>query len=169
MCNDIFTSSKKKGLNNMDISIVEKYINDRMIEDLVLYCKSLSSNDFSVLIELLINKLTSYKIPQERGERDTVALALGDLQCNEAVPQIIEILKKESESDYIGTLIYVLQNLECAEYLEQIFHLLYLGNYEVRRNMFTLLEENRGKISQDMYNRMKKKLVKSIEDYKDRL
>jgi hypothetical protein len=35
--------------------------------------------------------------------------------------------------------------------------------------MFTLLEENRGKISQDMYNRMKKKLVKSIEDYKDRL
>ena len=62
-----------------------------------------------------------------------------------------------------------MQNLECAEYLEQIFHLLYLGNYEVRRNMFTLLEENRGKISQDMYNRMKKKLVKSIEDYKDRL
>lgn len=153
----------------MDISIVEKYIKDRMIEDLVLYCKSLSSNDYAVLIELLINKLISYKIPQERAERNTVAYILGELKCNEAIPHIIELLKRDCYTTSIGSLVFALQKLDCVEYIEQIFHLFYVGNYEVRRNMFTLLEDNKEKISPDMYDRMKKNLLKAIEDYKDRL
>ncbi|HHX57108.1 MAG TPA: hypothetical protein GX710_03735 [Clostridiales bacterium] len=150
----------------MDISIAEKYINNNMIEGLVIYCESLSPNEYIALIEWLIHKMVDCKVPEESNERNTIALVLCDLKCNEAVPQIIELLKKESESPYIGTLVYVLQDLECVDYIEQIFHLLYMGNFEVRKNMFSLLEENKGKISPDIYNSMKQKLDKAIEDYK---
>ena len=153
----------------MDIKIVEKFIDDNMVDDLVLYSKSLSLDGYMVLIEYLINKLMSYSIPNEINKRNSVALALGDLKCNEAVPKIIELLKKDGESLYVGTLVYVLKNLDCVYYLEQIFHLLHAGNYEVRRTMFTLLKENIEKTPLEIRNKMQQALKKAIEEYKDKL
>lgn len=153
----------------MDLNVVEKYIDNNMRVELIEYAQKLSISEFSDLTKCLINNLINYEIPKERGKRNAVAYILGELKCNEAVPHIIELLKRDCYTPSIGSLVFALQKLDCVDYLEQIFHLLYAGNYEVRRNMFTLLEENIEKISPDMYNRMKEKLVKSIEDYKDRL
>ena len=78
-----------------------------------------------------------------------------------------KIIKNEYESKYIGTLVYSLQNLNCADYINQIFFLLYSGNYEVRRNMFELIEQNKDKISSEDFENMKNNLNKIIENYKD--
>lgn len=151
----------------MDKKIIEKYINDNGVKNMVLYAKSLTLNDYNMFIDWLINQLINYEIPKESCKRNTVALVLSSLKCNKAVTTIIKLLKNESESKYIGTLVYALQNLECHQYLEQIFHLIYIGNYEVRRNMFDLLEQNKDKISIESSEKMKISLNKAIETYKD--
>jgi len=44
---------------------------------------------------------------------------------------------------------------------------LYSGNYEVRRNIFDLIEQNKDKIPTDDLTKMRNDLIKIIEDYKD--
>lgn len=153
----------------MDEKTIKKLINDNETQELVLYCKSLPPDEYARVARLLTEKLSACSIPEESGKRNKLALALGELEYNEAVPHIVELLKKDSGSMYIGTLVYALQSLECADFLEDIFHLLYAGNYEVRRNMFALLEMNIDKLPQDMLVRMKAGLAEAIDDYKDRL
>ena len=43
-----------------------------------------------------------------------------------------------------------------VDYINQIFFLLYSGNYEVRRNTFELIEQNKDKISSEDFENMKK-------------
>lgn len=141
------------------------YNND--IDGLIEYFKSLSLEDKNNFISYLIERLLEYKMPIEHNQRNTVALTLSELKCDDAVSCIIEIIKNEYESKYIGTLVYSLQNLNCANYINQIFFLLYSGSYEVRRNIFELIEQNKNKISSEDFENMKTNLTKIIENYKD--
>ncbi|MDE6657560.1 MAG: hypothetical protein K2J88_03125, partial [Oscillospiraceae bacterium] len=67
----------------------------------------------------------------------------------------------------IGTLVYALQNLDCVAYLEEISDLIYKGNYEVRRNIFDLLEQNKEKMSPEIRQKIYSDLMQAIEKYKD--
>lgn len=151
----------------MNIKTIDGYISDNKIDELENYFRALSDSEQKALIDLLICKLADYKMPQDSNKRNAVAIFLSEMKCDEAVPKIIEIIRNEKGSKYIGTLVYALQDLECAEYLEQIFDLIYIGNYEVRRNMFTLLEQNKDKITSGSFDKMKVDLNNAIEIYKD--
>ena len=151
----------------MNIEFINKYIYNNDIDGLTQYFKSLSIEDKNIFINNLIEQLSKYRMPVENNQRNTVALTLSELNCDESIPCIIKIIKNEYESKYIGTLVYSLQNLNCADYINQIFFLLYSGNYEVRRNMFELIEQNKDKISSEDFENMKNNLNKIIENYKD--
>ncbi len=151
----------------MNIKLVDNYIYNNNIDGLIEYSKSLSIENRKNFNSYLIEKLIKYKMPIEFNQRNIVALTLSELNCNDAVPYIIKIIINEHESKYIGTLIYSLQNLNCSDYLKHIFFLLYSGNYEVRRNIFDLIEQNKDKIPTDDLTKMRNDLIKIIEDYKD--
>lgn len=151
----------------MDVKMIDKYIYDNNIDELERYFEILSIDEQKHTNDYLIKQLLNCKMPEENKKRNTVALFLSEIKCDEAVSAIIKLIKDEQESKHIGTLIYALQNLECAEYLEHIFHLLYSGNYEVRRNIFDLLEQNKDKITLESFEKMKSRLTKTIESYKD--
>ena len=151
----------------MNIEFINKYIYNNDIDGLTQYFKSLSIEDKNIFINYLIEQLSKYRMPVENNQRNTVALTLSELNCDESIPCIIKIIKNEYESKYIGTLVYSLQNLNCADYINQIFFLLYSGNYEVRRNMFELIEQKKDKISSEDFENMKNNLNKIIENYKD--
>lgn len=151
----------------MNIEFINKYIYSNDIDGLIHYFKSLSIEDKNIFISYLLEQLPKYKMPIENNQRNTVVLTLSELNCDEAISCIIKIIKNEYESKYIGTLVYSLQNLNCADYINQIFFLLYSGNYEVRRNTFELIEQNKDKISSEDFENMKKNLTKIIENYKD--
>lgn len=151
----------------MKNEFITKYIYNNDIDGLIEYFKSLPIEDKSNFISYLIEQLLKYKMPIEHNQRNTVALTLSELNCDEAVSCIVKIIRNEYESKYIGTLVYSLQNLNCAEYINQIFFLLYSGNYEVRRNMFELIEQNKDKISSEDFENMKNNLTKIIKNYRD--
>lgn len=151
----------------MDIKRIDNYISNDKIEELIAYFKKLSVQEQQEFVQYFIDKLSKYQMPEDNLKRNTVVLVLAELKCNEAVPVIIDLIQKEAESSYIGTLVYALQDLECAEYLEKIDNLLYKGNYEVRRNMLDLLEQNKQKMSLGMRKKIYFNLEKAIKKYKD--
>ena len=151
----------------MNIKIIDTFINNYKIKELTAYFAELSIQEQQEFIKYLIYNLNSCQMPEDNLKRNTIVLVLADLKCNEAVPVIINLIQEQAESNYIGTLVYALQDLECAEYLEQIYYLIYKGNYEVRHNIFDLLEKNKNKMSPEIHRKICSNLEKAIEEYKD--
>lgn len=151
----------------MNIQFVDNFISDNNIDGLIEYYKSLSVENKNIFTNYLTEQLMKYNMPKEHNKRNTVALTLSEIKCDDAVPYIIKIIINENETNYIGTLIYSLQNLNCADCLSQVFFLLYCGNYEVRRNIFDLINQNKEKIPIDDLKKMGKNLINIIDKYKD--
>ncbi len=72
-------------------------------------------------------------------ERNTIALVLSDLRCNDAVPILIELIKKKKTRNNRGTLLYALQPLEYREHLDVIVVNLVHGNFECSRMAYNLI------------------------------
>ncbi len=97
---------------NMNLKIIDNYISDNKIQELIAYFEILSFQEQQKFIRYFIDKLNHYQMPEDNLKRNTVVLVLAELKCNEAVPVIINFIQKEAESSYIGTLVYALQDLE---------------------------------------------------------
>ena len=90
--------------------------------------------DYSTLISEL-------KITNDNNRRNEIALILMDMRCNEAIPALIEIISNPLYANNIGTLIYALENLDCANYLLDILHIIFHGNWEASNNLLSVFKE----------------------------
>jgi len=88
-------------------------------------------------VDLLLDEI---KIVKDSKRRNEIALYLSDIKCNEAVPVIIDLIKKLQYTNNIGTLIYSLDNLDCENYLFDILNILFHGNWEASNTLLTIFK-----------------------------
>ena len=81
--------------------------------------------------------------------RNAVALTFRDNKFNEAVEPLFKSINKEENKNYRGTMVYALQMLDCSHKLQEIFKLLFYGNYEVKMGVLTILEEQKFEFTKD--------------------
>lgn len=112
-------------------------IENNDIDKIVQICRQLDVQEYEIVMCKLINEM---KYTDKICNRNTMAIVLSDLKCNQAIGEMISLIKNPENSKSIGTIIYALQNLDCEKNILTIFDLLFKGNYEVRCNMYNLLE-----------------------------
>ena len=72
--------------------------------------------------------------------RNVIALSLGSLKADDAVPILIQLVKKPELKNKRGSLVYALQNLDCKNYFIDIVELICDGNYEVCNHALDIFE-----------------------------
>lgn len=73
--------------------------------------------------------------------RNDIALQLSDNKCDFAIPTLIELIKKLQHTGSIGTLIYALGGLNCANSLYDILPVIFHGNWEASNNLLEVFKE----------------------------
>lgn len=69
-----------------------------------------------------------------------LAIVLSDLKCQDAVEILMELIFKPELENNRGSLVYALEGLECAKYYKELLPLLFKGNFEVRMEIHSVME-----------------------------
>lgn len=99
--------------------------------------------------------------------RNEIALCLSDNKCDSAVPVLIELIQKLQHTDSIGTLIYALGNLDCANSLTSILHIVFHGNWEASNNLLLVFKEKYSDMNDDAKSECKKIFLQEKERAED--
>ena len=99
--------------------------------------------------------------------RNEIALCLSDNKCDSAVPVLIELIRELQYTDSIGTLIYALGNLDCANYLNSILHIIFHGNWEASNNLLLVFKEKYSDMNDDVKSECKKIFLQEKERAED--
>lgn len=152
---------------------IKELIEANEIDDVVKLCKNLNTEMYNDIVNKLIEEL---KGTLNDNHRNTIAIVLGDLKCNNAINPLIELIKNPKHKLCIGSLIYALQELDCGSVIKEILPVLYKGNYEARYMLYTLLEikikeipEQDKKICIDLLQKVKENLEERWEVVDDAL
>lgn len=111
-------------------------INENQIDRVVELCSQMKESEFVYYKNELIREM---KYTKDKRNRNTIAIVLGDLKCNEAITTIVDLINMPQNKNCIGTLIYALQELDCEKEIKKIIHVLFDGNLESKCNMYNLL------------------------------
>ncbi len=153
-----------------NLLLINKCVNEGKIDEIVLYINSLENK------KLAINWLL-YKLRKTSNAwvRHTIALSMSELKCEKAVDILIPLINKYCNTDNYSGLVFSLLELNCADKLIEIIHLMYDGSYMVRRYMYDLLTLNWSRISShdktviiNELNNYAEIASKDISDFQDR-
>jgi HEAT repeat protein len=97
--------------------------------------------------------------------RNCIAIALADIECEDAVKLIVSLLHDPKTSESRGTLLYALSNFNYLNYIDDIIELLFSNNFEVSRESFMLIEKIKDDISKDKI----KEIIVKIHNEKNKL
>ncbi len=100
---------------------------------------------------------------------NTLALALSDIGDERAVEPILERIKDPKTKGYNGTLVYSLESFDTSPYVDFILELVEEGDYEVRREAYSLLEGMIDKLSKEKKEECLKRIKTLLADVSDRL
>ncbi|SEG51842.1 HEAT repeat domain-containing protein [Paenibacillus sp. UNC499MF] len=95
--------------------------------------------------------------------RNTIAITLSDIGCNDAVAPIVSLLKSPKTINSRGTLLYALESFDCSRHGELFTDLLIEGNYEVTMQALSLLKINVRNMSEEMKRSCRNKLQASLK------
>lgn len=141
-------------------------IDNNEINNIVNICKKIDIRDYNFITKKLIEEL---KITNNISHRNTIAIVLGDLKCNDAIEPIIELINNPNYRNCRGSLVYALEELDCEDRLRELINLLLEGNWEVKCNMYTLLEKKINKMNDSDKMECLKQIKKRIEFLEDDL
>lgn len=74
------------------------------------------------------------------GLKNALALSLGDLGADEAVPLLMSLIKEPEYENRRGSFVYALRNLNCRRYFLDIVDLICTGHYEVYHHALDIFE-----------------------------
>ena len=106
------------------------------------------------------------KNTSDSNRRNEIALELMDMKYDSAVPVLIELIKKLSNTNNYATLIYALQGLNCSEYIcdKTLLNIIFYGNFEASNCMLEVLKKEYNNLSSDS----NEKIQKIFADEKER-
>lgn len=116
---------------------------ERALSQLVNF-KEMEVVDF--LIELLNNENYDWRI------KNAIAVALGDIGFDEAVPALMSVVLNHENDGYSGTFLWALtiKPLQCQNYFLDFINLLCTGSLEIRDSAIVLIEEFYSQVSKDV-------------------
>ncbi len=143
--------------------LLNKYISDNDIDSIVLLVqKSDKPAEY-------LNRLIDFLQKTDNSDfRNTIAIALADLQYQDAVPVLVKLIHKYHNTDNYASLIYALSLLNCEQYICELVYLIYHGNFEARHNMYNIIADNIEKMSLQNRNMMIQEINRYIEDCEDK-
>ena len=148
----------------LDIEKLKIWIYKNEIDKIVEYAQNLPQCNYNNFIEYLIKEL---ECTQSGDCRNTIAYTIGVLKCNDAIPILVKLIFTPDLKNNRGSLIYALEDLDCGKWLEQLVPLLYEGNYEVRLNVYNLLQNKKREMPPEDIKKSIELLKKKIEEYED--
>lgn len=122
----------------MNFKLIQTLVDENEIDSVVTLALKMDKSEYKLLVNELIRMMES---TADNTHRNTIAIILSDLQCNEAIEPLIRLINKAELANCRGTLISSLGNLDVAENLESFVDLLLYGNFEVRCNIYNLFEK----------------------------
>ncbi len=125
---------------------VRKLIRENCIDEVIEFLKELEESEYDKVIIELIDDLQN---TNESDIRNTVAIVLCELSCNDAVVPLVNLISDPRYKNNRGTLVYALEKLDSSKFIVDLFPLLYEGNFEVRMNLYTLVEEKIKEMAQE--------------------
>lgn len=153
-----------------NLFLINKFVEKGKIDEIVLYINSLKNK--KPVINWLLHKL---KKTNNAWIRHTIALSMAELKCEKVVDILIPLINQYCNTDNYSGLVFSLLELSCADKLIDIVHLMYDGNYMVRRYMADILILNWDRISSNdkiaiinELNNYAETLAKDIRDLQDR-
>lgn len=135
-------------------------IDENAIDDAVMYCKELDQEEYTAIEEKLIRFL---KDTEDNRLRNTVAVILGELHCNEAIPAMVSLLSEERCQNDWETLISALEDLGCANHMVEIFPILCKGKYEEKQRMYTVFVKKMPYMKEEDIAACKRMLMERID------
>lgn len=114
----------------------------------------------------LIEKMVGTELAEVR---DTIVLALAQAGCNEAVPHIVRLINRYCSTNCYSALVFALEDLDCAEYVCDILHIIRHGNFMSRRYMVDILKKSKEKLDEEQLEFIRRELEQYIADQEDRL
>jgi hypothetical protein len=78
---------------------------------------------------------------EKPGIRNLAALSLRDIGDNRAIAPLLQAIFKPENRNYIGTLVYALQTLECTHILVELFKILFYESFESKMGAYKILDE----------------------------
>lgn len=156
---------KKLSMLEMIENLLQK-INENNTEESIELVKQLGENQCVEAVPILIallGKTESWWLT------NTIALALKDIGDERAVEPIIALIKDPKSKGRNGTLLYCLEDFDTSPYLDFILELIGEGDFEVRREAYSLLEGMIDKIPDDKKEICIKRIKEMLEDASDRL
>lgn len=146
-------------------------INENQIDRIVELFNQMEECEYKNCKDKLIKEI---RYTKEKKHRNTIAIVLGDLKCNEAITTIVDLINMPQNRNCIGTLIYALQELDCEKEIKKIVHVLFDGNLESKCNMYHLLLDKIHSMSKedrleclDMIEKEKCKLEEELDFIED--
>ncbi len=96
--------------------------------------ENLNEDDKSELLRL-------FMITKNAGIRNFIALTLSELGYNKAIPYIIKKINDKSISNYTGTLVYSLENLDSKRYFLSFIKVICENGYEARLMAYEIIKK----------------------------
>ena len=82
--------------------------------------------------------IAELKATSDPTERNRIALEISDARCHAAAPALVGLIRENRHTNNIGTLVYALENLECADKIVELLPLAFHGDWETRHELMTL-------------------------------
>lgn len=118
--------------------------------------------EFESLIEEMENTL-------DAARRNEIALQLMDMKYDSAVHVLVELIKKLRNTDNVGTLIYALGGLNCAEYISdtELLNIIFHGNWETSNQMLAVFKKEYKNMNNESKEKCREKFMKEKERAED--
>jgi len=147
----------------MEIEKINKYIENYEISNLVEYVQQKKE---SVQAEIEAYLLEQLKTCSDYRRRDVVAVTLGDLQYQAARDILIDLIFKPELKMHRGSLVCALEQFDCSEHYQKLVPLLFTqGNFEVRMNMYGVMESMFPKLDEQGKKWCMDYVEKQMEEY----
>lgn len=146
----------------MDMSYLEKSIQDGKIDEAICIIDEIGKKKLKEASTFLIKELES---TDNHILRDSIALALSDIECKEAVKSIVNLLNDSKTKGHRGTLLAALEPFDYSPYIDMLANFLYEDSFEVSRQSLILIES----IIKDIPNEIKEKYIIEINAKLDKL
>lgn len=147
----------------MEIEKVNDYIENYKISKLVEYVQQKQEPTQEEIKSYLLKQL---KTCLDHQRRDVLAITLGDLQYQAARDVLIDLIFKPELSMHRGSLVYALEHFDCSEHYQKLVPLLFTqGNFEVRMNMYGVMESMFPRLNEQEKKWCMDYVEKRIEEY----
>lgn len=125
---------------------IRSLIDKNAIDSIVEICRQMEIEELQRVKKDFIQELCN---TDEIKHRNTIAMVLSDLQCDEAVDVLVDLINDPENKNCRGTFIYALQELNSEKVIKDLLHILFAGNLEVKCNMYNLLLKKFSNMSED--------------------